>query len=813
MLEKLEDRLAMAVLTVTNTNDIGVGSLRQAILTANGLPGPDRIEFKIEGESKKIIPQTSLPWLEDTTEIDGTSQPGYTDHPLVEIDGSVAPDLFSGGLVISGDNCEIRGLAINNFYHGIVLSNSSGTVIAGNHLGVSAVGDQAIGNRLNGIYMLDSADNLIGGNSAADRNVLSGNGEAGVRLSGQLSTGNRIQGNYIGVDVTGQEALPNKQNGVLVANGASNAIVGTDGDGKDDATEGNIIAGNLAAGVQLSGTHHNMVAGNRIGVGTGVNTPLGNGTDGVNIGFESFQNTIGTNRDGLSDALETNVIAYNKDNGIRIYFSRANYVSGNFIGLLSDGETASPNEHSGVYIDGSSQSNFIGRVSPTDPSGANVIATNGYYGIWLVDSLGESIMGNIIGRSADNEVPMTNFFAPIRLTRSQRVNIGGVNGFVNTIGYSATGVVVEDGSQSNRLDRNLYIGQSGLAIDLGGDGVTANDANDADTGSNGLQNYPNVEMVMSNGVILGNVHTLPYRTIEVQIYVAEPTDGGSSVQHRFLRTTSVKTDSQGNAALFINAGESLAANQSITLNATVAGTGTSEFSARVAAVANRRLELSANSTPEKVGNITGTVYRAASDPAGDVRLTLQSSDPTRASVPAQVAILADAQSVDFNVAILDDQAVHFDQLVIVALNTAASGAIELIVEDNDSPWHNYGNINDVNGDGRVTSIDALLIINELNAGRSGSLAGRAVEFPPLYFDANNDGNVTAIDALFVINALNTIAAGEGEADADNAASSDERKWGQLYPFKSSEILVTDLLAESLELAKKNRSAFKSTNRV
>ena len=270
--EKLEDRQAMAILTVVNTNDTGDGSLRQAILQANSLPGPDRIEFNILGGSKKIVPLTSLPWLEDTTEIDGTSQPGYTDHPLIEIDGSADPELFSGGLVVSGDNCVIRGLSINNFYHGIVLMNTAGAVIAGNHLGVSTVGDQAIGNRLSGIYVVQSTDNLIGGSSSADRNILSGNGESGVRISGADSSGNRIQGNYIGTDVTGLVALPNKQNGVLVADGAVNSIIGTDGDGKDDATEGNIIAGNLAAGVQLSGTHHNSVAGNRIGVGAGAHT-------------------------------------------------------------------------------------------------------------------------------------------------------------------------------------------------------------------------------------------------------------------------------------------------------------------------------------------------------------------------------------------------------------------------------------------------------------------------------------------------------------------------------------------------------------
>ena len=489
----------------------------------------------------------------------------------------------------------------------------------------------------------------------------------------------------------------------------------------------------------------------------------------MNIGFESFENTVGTNRDGLSDGLESNVIACNKDNGVRIYFSRLNYVSGNFIGLLSDGVTASPNVHSGVYIDGSSQANVIGKISPTDASGANVIASNGFYGVWLVDSLGASIMGNVIGRSADNAVPMTNVFAPIRMSRSQQTFIGGVAELFNTIGYGSNGVVVDDGSQLNTIDRNLFIGTSGLAIELGNDGPTANDTTDADTGANGLQNYPVAELVMPNGTILSTIQTLPYRRVSVHVYVAEPADGGNSVQHRFLRRLDVLTDAQGAATFLVNSGELLTADQSITLNASVVGTGTSEFSPRVLAVPSRRVELSQNGVSENVGNITGTVHRAANDPSGDVIVDLRSSDPTRAMVPAQVTIPAQAQSVDFNVTILDDQLVHFDQLVIVAQSVAARGATELIVQENDSPWHNYGKSNDVSGDGRITSIDALLIINELNAGRSGSLASRLVEFPPLFLDVNNDGNVTAIDALFVINALNTGATGEGEA-AHAAAS-------------------------------------------
>ena len=766
--EPLEDRLAMAVFTVLNTNDSGVGSLRSAITAANSLVGLDRIEFNIPTNFKKISLQTSLPWIEDTTVVDGTSQPGYAGKPLIELDGTSVAEQFASGLVVKSDNSTIRGLAINNFHHGIAVLDSSGTVIAGNHLGVDASGTVAVGNRMTGIYLSQSSDSLIGGSSPADRNIISGNGETGVRAAGNASTGNHILGNYIGTDVTGLTAIPNKNDGILIADGATRSIIGTDGDGKNDATEGNVIAGNLLAGVKLYSTFGNRVAGNRIGIGAGVHTPLGNGTDGVNISFQSHANTIGTNADGLSDSLEANVIASNRDNGIRVYFSRINHVSGNFIGLLADGVTSSPNLHSGILIDGSSEANVIGRLSPIETVGANVISSNGYYGIWTVDSTGDVIRGNMIGRTADNQAPMTNFFAGIRLTRSKLLSIGGVNTFSNTIGYSLKGLVVEDNSNTNFLDRNRYIGDSGLAIDLAGDGATPNDVGDVDTGSNSLQNFPEIESVNSDGAILGTIDSEPYRRLSILVYAVEPADNGARLQHRFLQVASVITDAQGVGTWFVQA--TLAANQTVTATATDPANGTSEFGARVAQVASRLLTLSKNNVAENSGSLTATVHRADSDPDGEVIVNLRSSDPSRASVQGQVIIPVNVQSVEIPVTIVDDQAVHFDQLVLLAETATASGATELLVQENDSPWHNYAQVLDVSGDGRLTSIDALLIINELNSGRAGSLFGRVTEVPPLYIDVNGDGNVTAFDALLVINALNSGSAGTGEGEGQALAA-------------------------------------------
>src|ERR1051326_4108678 len=75
--------------TVTNTNDSGNGSLRQAITDANNHAGADVIDFNISGAGvHTITPASQPPFITDKVTIDGTTQPGYADKPLIEISGA-----------------------------------------------------------------------------------------------------------------------------------------------------------------------------------------------------------------------------------------------------------------------------------------------------------------------------------------------------------------------------------------------------------------------------------------------------------------------------------------------------------------------------------------------------------------------------------------------------------------------------------------------------------------------------------------------------------------------------------------------------
>src|SRR2546423_2326830 len=90
MMESVESRVLLSTFTVTNTNDSGAGSLRQAILDANKTTTADTINFAIGSGAKTITPLSHLPGVEQPLTIDGTTQPGFAGKPIIEINGASA---------------------------------------------------------------------------------------------------------------------------------------------------------------------------------------------------------------------------------------------------------------------------------------------------------------------------------------------------------------------------------------------------------------------------------------------------------------------------------------------------------------------------------------------------------------------------------------------------------------------------------------------------------------------------------------------------------------------------------------------------
>ena len=171
-----------ATFFVISTGDCGPGTLRQAIVDANAHAGPDTIRFNIAGAGvHTIAPATNFPTITGPTAIDGTTQPGYAGLPLIELSGANAP-ANGAGLFVTGSNSVIKGLIVNRFGGtGIIVGiAATGTRVEGDWIGLTADGTAAAGNGFG--VIVRSPGSTIGGTSAAQRNVISGNQQTGLYM-------------------------------------------------------------------------------------------------------------------------------------------------------------------------------------------------------------------------------------------------------------------------------------------------------------------------------------------------------------------------------------------------------------------------------------------------------------------------------------------------------------------------------------------------------------------------------------------------------------------------------------------------------
>ena len=271
--------------TVINTNDSGPGSLRQAITDANNHVGANTITFNIPTSDPgynastgvwKIQPASALPQLtDDSTTIDGTTQvanKGNTNPggPEIEIDGTNAN---ANGFWISSANNTIQGLVINRFSESGVRIDGLAAIkntIAGNYIGTDATGTVALGNSDGVLLRSGAKSNFIGGPTAGDRNLISGNNYSGINIF--FSDSNRVSGNYIGTGVSSTENLGNTGNGVEMLSARGN-IIGPDNLITNNGSQGVMVEGGNATGNTIT---QNSITGNN---GLGINNIEGGNTD------------------------------------------------------------------------------------------------------------------------------------------------------------------------------------------------------------------------------------------------------------------------------------------------------------------------------------------------------------------------------------------------------------------------------------------------------------------------------------------------------------------------------------------------------
>lgn len=443
--------------TVTTTADSGAGSLRDAITQANAAPG-NVIEFSIAGSGVQTIALASaLPEIANSTTIDGTTQPGYAGSPLIVIDGGGTVD--ANGITVnyfasSSAGPVFKALCIVRFgvnggtaRHGIESVAGDAMTVTGCYIGIGADGATAMRNTGDGIVHRTpfATPGVYGGSTPADRNVISGNLGAGVRVEGPFAT---VIGNYIGTSANGMSAVPNGE-GVLVTTNASTQVkIGT-------ATAGqrNVISGNSGSGVHLMKA--SSVLGNVIGLAADGSTALGNGQHGVFL--DSTSGTIGSTAAGAG-----NTISSNGGDGVRATGGGLT-VQGNRIGTDSDGAIARGNTGYGVNV-----VSGTGDVSVS----SNIISANGSGGVQIATTGKAGAANNFIGVNATATAKLGNNGNGITVA-SGLPNAGTQNDFSNNTIGGNTGAGIEFTSASVH---DFYVRRNNIGTD------SANTANLSNTG-------------------------------------------------------------------------------------------------------------------------------------------------------------------------------------------------------------------------------------------------------------------------------------------------------------------------------------------
>jgi CSLREA domain-containing protein len=572
------------------------------------------------------------------------------------VDNTVGILLNNGASMntIGSINAANRNVISNNFLRGIEITDAgtSDNTVEGNYIGTDVFGSGFLnpGNGT-GVLIFDSANNTIGGTVPGARNVISGNRNFGVQTFGSTASGNQVQGNYIGISADGSFSVPNGMTGVEIEGGSGNTVggaaagarnvisdnggigvvvsasmtwvlgnyIGTDVNGtaaRGNARDGvlitfpnntiggtipgarNIISANGESGVILfsHAATGNQVQGNFIGTDVTGTIDLGNVTNGVQISGASG-NTIGGTVSGAR-----NVISGNNFSGVAILSgSTGNQVQGNLIGTDVTGTADLGNTFEGVFIGSGASNNTIGG---TAAGAGNVISGNNQDGVEINGdtSTGNVVQGNLIGTDVTGMANLGNSDDGVDTSSAPGNTIGGTAaGAGNVIsGNNVAGVRIPlSSSTGNRVQGNSISSNTGLGIDLGGSGVTGNDANDPDAGPNNLQNSPGLTSVVSSGssaTIQGAIDSAPGNStypITIEFFSNSACDpSGFGEGQTFLGSTSVS--GPGNFTVMLSV--AVAPGSVVTATATDANGNTSEFSPCITVVSSCTITCPSNIT-------------------------------------------------------------------------------------------------------------------------------------------------------------------------------------------------------------------------
>jgi hypothetical protein len=612
VVERLEDYLLLTTYTVINTQNSGgsgtSGSFRYCWNQVAQGTGPGEIDFAIptsdpgynaakntwtiqlvptsNDPNGKLLTQANTVAIKGWTQGNVIGQPNYTGKPLIVLDGSQTPQINmldlggSGNSVAGAPNSLIQGLSVVNCAYQapnggnaiIVEPTSPGVTIQGCYLGVLPDGTPA-GNGVAGIAA-DAANLTIGGPDPVDRNVISGNAQAGIAIAtlpstidvsgvpvtvgGVTASGDVIENNFIGTDPTGEFSSPGQANGYGVALGGtmgaqviSNVISGNTHDGIVITSNsfGTVITSyqtidGFSVTLPDQQASNTVIQQNSIGIDPSLTGANANGGAGIDL--------LGTTADGNTQTVDHTVIGGD--------VNARNIIGGNTgPGILLDGSLTTATTISNNDIGG--------------PPGQAI--PNGGAGISIIGGSNNNIIG--IGPTDNDALPSTggNFIA---------YNTGaGVS-----VGSNAT----DTAAVANTIEGNEISYNGGVPIDLGADGATPNQTGTTVTpGPNDFQDYPTLTSVSTTGLfptITGSFDepAEPNTTLRIEFFADRNNPPNDTAGQVYLGSTEITTDGNGQVPTFTAGGFGPPPGYNVSATATVISTtasginvgDTSEFS-------------------------------------------------------------------------------------------------------------------------------------------------------------------------------------------------------------------------------------------
>jgi titin len=340
-------------------------------------------------------------------------------------------------------------------------------------------------------------------------------------------------------------------------------------------------------GIVVEGTADCKIAGNFIGTDPSGTVAKQNGWRGIWLAVGATNNVIGG-----SLPTDRNVISGNGISNVTIGDSTTvgNRVIGNYLGPNAAGTAGLSAYSPGVEFNAAG-SNVVGG---TQPGEGNLISGNGYWGVVLENvSIGTQVMGNLIGTDATGTSALGNSGGGVVISAgpsgpSSGNSVGGLTvGAGNVIAFNnGPGVLVttSDGepNTNNAILSNAIFGNTGLGIDLGGEGVTANSPGSPHAGPNHLQSFPVLTGASWDGtrvLATGVLSTAPSTDLRVQFFANTTCDpAGYGQGQTYIGVSTLHSDASGSVAFTSAVPLATLPGSVLTATATTIAGDTSEFS-------------------------------------------------------------------------------------------------------------------------------------------------------------------------------------------------------------------------------------------